>query len=102
MSVKDDFAATRRLFIVRLLIEGGGTANSSVIYLAALHHGVGCRTRDDITADLDHLKRHGCITDEWLSDAVRVAEITDRGEDVAYGRVEVPGVQHSRWAGPGK
>jgi len=97
MSIKDDFAASRRTFILRLLVEGNGSANSSVIYRAAMHAGVGCRTRDDITADLDHLKRHGCITDEWLDEAVRIAEITDRGEDAAYGRVEIPGVDQSRW-----
>ena len=97
MSIRDDFAASRRLFILRLLIEGGGSANASVIYRAALHAGVGCRTREDIGADLDHLKRHGCITDDWLDEAVRVAEITDRGEDVAYGRIGIPGVDQSRW-----
>jgi len=97
MSVKDDFDASRRCWLLRLLVEVNGSANSSVIYRAAMHAGVGCNTRDDIGADLDHLKRHGCITDEWLDEAVRVATITDRGEDAAYGRVEIPGVDRSRW-----
>lgn len=97
MSIKDDFDTSRRCWLLRLLIEVNGSANASVIYKAALHAGVGCNTRDDITEDLDHLKRHGCITDEWLDGAVRVATITDRGEDAAYGRVEIPGVDRSRW-----
>ena len=52
-------------------------------------------TRGDIT----HLTRNGCLTDEWIDD-VRVVRITERGDMAAQGRVEVLGVECSRWRAP--
>ena len=97
MSFLEDWIASRRLFILRLLVEVNGTANEGVIYKAILNGGFARDSRDDIRQDLDHLKRNGCTTEEWLNDSLRVVTLTERGEDAAYGRVEVAGVERSRW-----
>ena len=93
----DDWTASRRLFILRLLVEVNGDANESVIYKAATKGGFSRDTRDTIRQDIDHLRKMGCLTEDWLNDSLRVARVTERGEDAAYGRVPVPGVEQSRW-----
>ena len=97
MSFKDDWIASRRLFILRLLVEVGGAANEGVIYKAITKGGFAHDSRDDLRRDLDHLKAKGCTHEEWLNDSLRVVTVTERGEDAAYGRVEVLGVETSRW-----
>jgi len=92
MSLKADWVAARRRFLLALLLECGGTANESVLYKAAQRGGFARDTRDEIRADLDHLRAQGCITEEW-ADTVRVATLTERGEDASEGRIGVPGVE---------
>jgi len=94
----EDWAASRRLFILRLLVEVGGEANESVIFRTATKGGFSADTRDSIRQDLDHLKSYGCTTEDWLNASLRVVKITERGEDAAYGRVDVAGVERSRWS----
>lgn len=96
MTFADDWAASRRLFILRLLVEVR-EANESVIYKAATKGGFSIDTRDTIREDLDHLRKMGCSTEEWLSHSLRVVKITERGENAAYGRVAVAGVEQSPW-----
>jgi hypothetical protein len=95
-SFSETWAASRRLFILRLLIETGGEANESVIALAARQGGFGQTPRDEIAADLDHLHRLGATTEEWIG-TMRIARVTERGDDIAHGRVKVAGVEHSLW-----
>ncbi len=95
-SFSETWAAARRLFILRLLVETGGEANESVIAIAARQGGFGQTPRDEIGADLDHLHRIGCTTEEWLG-TMRIARVTERGEDIAFGRIAVAGVEHSLW-----
>lgn len=102
MSFKDDWVSSRRLFILRLLEEVDGEANESVIFLGCSHGGFARDTEADICADLNHLIKQRCITEEWLNASLRVLRIEQRGTDAAYGRITVDGVQHSRWGGPGK
>ena len=89
-------AGSRRLFILRFLFEVGTQANESVIFSAVGRGGFALATRDELRGDLDHLKAQGCTSDEWFG-GVRVAKLTERGEDVAHGRVEAGGVEHSHW-----
>lgn len=98
MSFRDDWIASRRLFILRLLAEVNGEANEGVIYKAMTRGGFVQDSRDDLRSDLDHLKRQACTTEEWLNDSLRVIRVTERGEDAAHGRVEVAGVERSRWS----
>jgi len=97
MSFKDDWDASRRLFILRLLVEVGGEANGSNIFRAVQQGGFARDSRDIVRADLDRLKKAHCISETWLNASVCVVRVTERGEDAAYGRVEVEGVETSRW-----
>lgn len=97
-SFSETWAASRRLFILRLLVETGGEANDSVVALAARQGGFGQTPRDEIGADLDHLHRIGATTEEWLG-TIRILRVTERGEDIAHGRIVVGGVEHSLWRG---
>jgi hypothetical protein len=62
-----------------------------------LRGGFSRDTRDTIRQDLDRLRQAACVTEEWLGDSLRVVRITERGDDVAHGRIEVPGIECSRW-----
>ena len=98
MSFKDEWDASRRLFILRLLVEVGGEANESNIFRAVQRGGFAQASRDTVRDDLDRLKKARCTTESWLNESVCVVKLTERGEDAAYGRVEVPGVETSpRW-----
>ncbi|SBW09199.1 conserved hypothetical protein [uncultured Alphaproteobacteria bacterium] len=90
-------AASRRTFILRLLVSLGDAANESVIHIATTQGGFAQATRDDIREDLDLLRARGCTTEKWFDDVVRVVTITERGEEAAYGRIEVAGVERSSW-----
>jgi hypothetical protein len=93
-----EWVASRRQFILRLLVEVGGEANESVLFKGVQHGGFARDSRDTVRQDLDHLKQLGCTTEDWLNDTLRVVTITERGEDAAYGRIDVAGVERSRWA----
>lgn len=96
MSFKDDYIASRRLFLLRLLVEVNATANESVLRTAARAGGFGQSSADDIRTDLDHLRTVGCVTETWQG-SLRVVSLAERGEDAAYGRAVVEGVEHSIW-----
>ena len=99
MSFKDDWIGSRRAHLLRFLVRAGGEANESVICTTMEHTGFGRDTREDFRGDITHLTRNGCVTDEWIDD-VRVVRITERGDMAAQGRVEVLGVECSRWRAP--
>jgi hypothetical protein len=96
-SFAETMAASRRTFILRLLVTLGAGANESVIASAVAGGGFGQATRDDVRRDLDLLKDRGCTDEDWFDARVRVVTITERGEDAAHGRIEVAGVERSRW-----
>jgi len=93
---RDDWNASRRLFLLRLLVEVR-QANESVLYKSAAKGGFSSDTRNDIREDLDHLCKTGCAKQEFLNDVLRVISITERGEDAAYGRIAVAGVEQTPW-----
>lgn len=97
MSFEQDWIASRRLFILRLLVEVGFEANEGVIIKAAERGGFARDTKDTIRRDLDTLVKAGCLTQDWLNSTLRVVKLTERGEEAAYGRVAVAGVECSRW-----
>ena len=100
MGFKDTvWIPSRRVFILRLLVESGGEVNESIIFKAAQRGGFSVDTRDDIRQDLDHLRQMGCVTEDRLDERLRVVTITERGDDAAHGRVTVAGVEQSRWRG---
>jgi hypothetical protein len=99
MTFADDWAAARRAQILRFLARLGGEANETVIAVTLEHTGFARDSRDTFRADLDHLRTHGCVTEEWF-DEIRVVRLTERGDMAAQGRVTVPGVECSRWKAP--
>ncbi len=95
-SFSEIWAAQRRLFMLRFLVEADGQANEAVITSVVRRGGFGQASREDIGADLDFLARNGATTEDWFG-AVRVVKVTGRGEDIAHGRVTVDGIEHSIW-----
>lgn len=86
-------AEDRRLCILRMLEEGGGAANDSVLYHGLEQLGHRNHTRDMVREDIRFLKDNGLVVDEWLGNNIVVAKITRRGVDVAKGRTQVDGVK---------
>lgn len=94
MSFKEFVNEDRRLFVLRLLADVGGSANESVIFdgCRAAGHRRGV-TRDLIRSDLEWLRTRHLVIFEWYEDTVLVAVLTSRGADVASGDAEVAGVK---------
>ncbi len=88
-------AESRRCAILRFLADSQGfEMNTSVMQdaLDAYGHPV---SRDQVEADAAWLEEMGLAEVEDLG-AVKVIHLTGRGEDVARGRVTVPGVKRPR------
>ena len=97
MSYTQKVVEDRRLVILRLLDEVGGSANDAVLAEALRHwgHSVG---RDLVKADLAWLADQGLVGVDRVgaADPYHVATITDRGAEVAAGLAHVPGVKRAR------
>lgn len=90
----DDFtAAERRLAILRLIRDGGGSANERSLYNAAVAIGYPLTTRDDIRSDLELLSRRSCIVKEMFRGQFLVVKLTEVGRNVADGKLAVEGVK---------
>jgi hypothetical protein len=85
-------AEDRRLCILRILEEAGGTANDSVLHTALEMWGHTKQPRQNIRADLQFLVNCGLLTDEFLKN-IQIVTLTQRGLDVAQGRLSVDGVK---------
>ena len=93
----DDATKSRRLALVRVVLENEGAANVSLIKVALNQLGFRGRlaTEDAIAGDVDMLKAVGLVTDEWYRGIVRTVVITKRGQ--AFLRREVdplPGIDY--------
>ena len=84
----------RRLVVLRLLKEAGGSANDSILEvgLQQLGHRRGL-TREVVRTELEWLKERRLVTLEMFKDTVMVASITARGANVADGHEKVEGVK---------
>src|ERR1051326_7205478 len=84
----------RRLVILRLLIEVGGSANESVLKdgLEQLGDFAGL-TRGTVREHMHFLADRGLIKLTWFGDKVAAAKITVRGVKIAEGRDTVEGVK---------
>lgn len=91
MNFKEFLAADRRLGVLRLLKESGGSLNDSVLHKGLEQLGHRNQPREAIRADLRFLLGAGLIVDEWFSH-LQVATITKRGVEVAEGRIKVEGI----------
>lgn len=80
-----------RLVILRLLAEMPAyRANSSVLTMALERFGHSV-SRDQVKGEIAWLNEQGLVTVDDM-DAVLVATLTERGQDVASARTTVPGV----------
>ncbi len=105
MTARDDIRAdligSRRTFILRLLVEVEGYVLESVLTKHILK-AFPTASREDVQQDLAHLITNGCLAEKWTATpdggrSIRNLVLTPRGEDAAFGRLEVPGVWRSRW-----
>lgn len=95
----DHLAADRRLALLRTLRDLDGHANESVL-LDGLHLlGHSRTTSADVRDDLDLLKAAAAITLTYFADKVAVAHLTERGLDIAAGRIAIEGVKRPRVIG---
>lgn len=87
--------ADRRLVLLRVLLQSPAyTGNEYMLQQMAeqLGHVV---SADQIRTDLAWLAEQGLLALETVQ-GVQIARLLGRGEDVARGRVEVPGVKKPR------
>jgi repressor of nif and glnA expression len=95
MSFKSLLTEDQRLVILRSLHEMQGyEANESIVdsCLDAYGHNI---SRDQVRVHLAWLEEQGLITLRQVSDC-QIARLTGRGEDVATGQANVPGVKRPR------
>ena len=85
-------AESRRLAILRLLKESGGSANESVLHAGTEQLGFRRESRTTIRDDLSMMVKHGLLKEEWFNDLM-VVSITARGIEVTEGRISVSGIK---------
>jgi hypothetical protein len=91
-SYAEHFAADRRLCILRILeLAPDYTANEYLLQSALAEHGHSV-SRALLRTDFAWLAEQGVLT---VNDAgaLHVAQITERGVDVAHARATVPGIK---------
>lgn len=92
MSYKDLLAQDRRLVILQLLEKSPGYKASQQLLYSALP-GFGHEVSLDLVGtDIAWLYDNGCVHTALLGD-VTVATLTQFGQDVAAGRISIPGVR---------
>ncbi|MBM3617511.1 MAG: ArsR family transcriptional regulator [Alphaproteobacteria bacterium] len=92
MSYNEFMAANRRITVLRLLKDVGGSANDSIIQQTLEQFGFSRVSSDTIAEDLAFLEKAELVVLETVG-TVTVAKIRRRGVEVAEGRVTVEGVQ---------
>lgn len=99
MSFEDILRQNRRLTVLRALAKAPlYTANHLVLQTALDSAGLLCG-EEDILAELDFLQKHNCLKLESLQASnmtISVATLTNKGADVAHGRIFLQGVQRPK------
>lgn len=91
MSYSDHFRAHLRLCMLRLLADAPASkANASILRSAASELGLES-TRDQLNTEIRWLDEQGLVVTHEVG-GLLVAELTERGADVAAGRARVDGV----------
>ena len=90
-SFADALTEDRRLVILRLLNDQQA-ANDSALHaaLTAIGHQI---PRDTVREDMWWLHERALVHVEIVGQVYLVATITERGQNVAFGRVVVPGIK---------
>jgi hypothetical protein len=95
-SLREIAAVHRRIGILRILAspDVAGSANESVLKDALEDLGLEAGlTREAVREDLRFLEKCGAVRLEWFDDKLMKAHITERGVDIAKGRVIVEGIK---------
>ena len=92
MSFQDFLRQDVRLVLLRVLTEMPAYRSNSSVLTSALEHFGHAVTRDQVKSELAWLSEQGLAVLTDLG-GVSVATLTERGQDVATGRVVVPGVK---------
>ncbi|MFM9881233.1 MAG: ArsR family transcriptional regulator [Burkholderiaceae bacterium] len=91
-----DFAAhltaDRRLVLLRVLLESAGYAANEYLLQSMAERLGHVASGDRIRSDLAWLAEQELIALDTVAD-VQIATLLGRGEDVAKGRTEVPGIK---------
>ena len=93
MSFADLVSQHRRISILRVLAEAPeNSANDAILHSALEELGMAC-SRDQVRGELAWLEEQGLLKQEHVSERISVVTLTQRGDDVAAGRVVQPGVK---------
>lgn len=90
---KEHSIEDRRLVVLRLLKEGDGYCNESILYHGVVGAGHVRATREIVREDLEWLRDRNLVTHEFFQETVLVAHLTARGRNVAAGKETVEGVK---------
>jgi hypothetical protein len=91
-SFKEHLARSRRLAMLRLMRDGGGSANESVLHTAVLSLGFPTTTREEIRADLEWLQQRRLVKLDQFAKPnggiIMIGNVTEAGIDASRGRGE--------------
>lgn len=93
MSYSEHLAADRRLAILQLMAEDGGTSNDGTLLTAM--RAIGHRQQLDqsgLRQLLRDLEQRDCVAIELVRDTIMVAKLTERGRMAIAGDVTIGGV----------
>lgn len=96
--LREMYHQLRRIAILRFLfIAPGKTVNSDILKIVLNERGI-TTTADDLTSDLYFLKDAGFVDVRYFFEEKNLAvyTLTERGEDVATGRLIAQGVRRPR------
>lgn len=99
VSTRDtEIGKQRRTAILRLLADQEGREANFNVIMAFIHRSrFEATSRDRLNQDLDLLKQYGLIADEFLDGGMRIAKLTERGVDGAYGRLDDAIIDNAFW-----
>lgn len=92
MSFKDHLKQDMRLVVLRLLDEMPQYRSNSSVLGVGLDRFGHCFSRDQVKTELHWLAEQGLLEIEEDLGSVMVVKLTERGLDVATGRVKTNGV----------
>lgn len=92
-SYTDFMAEDRRLVILRILQDQPQFSLNESVMQSALERFAHVVSRDTLRGDLAWLEEQGLVATEVVAQRVWVAQLTERGGEVATGRARHPGVK---------